>query len=301
MISGGLVNALWPAPPERVPLGDHAYALHLSARSAVGATPVVLVHGFRGWALEWGPVADRLAATRDVFALELAVDPTTAGRGLAEVHAALDRVRAVSGNGTVDLVGSSMGGFVSTSYAAARPGALGRLTLLAPALVPLQAGWRLPGLTRLIALPSVLDADERRWSRSPPTATIDDFFAPDTAQHQQIPAAWRQEILDQHRRGRMDGSSPGRARARQDIVTSLMATLRRRGAVDRMLGQLQVPVRWLHGDPDARVPFEPSRQVAQRLPNCAFERLEGVGHLIHLECPDLVAEHVAAHAPQRAG
>ena len=61
------MTPLWPAEAERVALGSTS-ALHLPARSPSGAPPVVLVHGFRGCAMEWGPVATRVADARDVWA-----------------------------------------------------------------------------------------------------------------------------------------------------------------------------------------------------------------------------------------
>lgn len=280
---------LWPAATRREPLGT-AFALHLPATRPSGEPPVVLVHGYRGLAVEWGPVAERVAATRDVWAPELSAPPGT--RGLAPVHALLDRVAERSGDGPVDVVGSSMGGFVSLSWAAARPASVRRLTLLAPAAVPLQEAWRVPGLTRLVALQRVLDADERKWEQVLASATPDTFFEADTATHGQIPLPWREAVLAALSEGVGTAAATGRVHARQEVLRALMATLRG-DRMAQLLGRVTAPVVWLHGDPDKRVPYAPSRAAAGHLPHGTFETLEGVGHLIHLECPDLVAARVS--------
>src|SRR4051794_25337727 len=109
---------LWPDDVERVPLGTGAHApsaLHVPARAPTGAPPVVLVHGFRGLAMEWGPIAHRLDAGHDIWAPELCIDPTAPDAGMRPVHALLDQVRSLAGADSVDVVGSSMGGFVTAS------------------------------------------------------------------------------------------------------------------------------------------------------------------------------------------
>jgi len=285
---GLMETTLWPTDPRRVPLGGEAFALHLPARSATTAPPVVVVHGYRGLAVEYGPLAERLAARRDVWVPEL----ITSGAGLSAVHALLERVTKEAGGGPVDVVASSMGGFVAFSWSAARPSSVRGMTMLAPAAVPLQASWRIPGVTRLIGLRKVLDADERNWEQSLLTASADDFMAADTDHHLRIPSAWRQAVLDAQVSGVGTATAAGRIHARQQIVRALMATLRGRGMA-RLLGRVTAPVLWLHGEPDNRVPFAPSREAARLLPSCEFEQLDGVGHLIHLECPDLVADRVS--------
>jgi pimeloyl-ACP methyl ester carboxylesterase len=212
---------------------------------------------------------------------------------MAGVHAVLDAVAAATGDGPVDVLGSSMGGYVATTWTAHRPSSVTHLSLLAPALVPLQPAWRVPGVTRLIGLQRVLDADERRWEAQVATASPDEFFARETPHHLGVPAAWRQAVLEHQGMSLTEPSAAGRRLARQDVLRDLMRTLRRRGALARLLSAVRVPVLWLHGDQDPRVPFGPSREVARRFPSCDFHSVPGAGHILHLECPGLVARRVS--------
>jgi pimeloyl-ACP methyl ester carboxylesterase len=281
--------ALWPETVERVPLGQAAFALRLPAQHPTDAPPVVLVHGFRGCAMEFGPLAQALSEERDVWVPELITGRTP---GLEPVHGLLDAVADTAGEGPVDVVGSSMGGYVATTWAARRQGALTHLALLAPALVPLQPAWRLPGVTRLIALQRALDADERRWERQVATASPEEFFERETPRHLDVPEVWRRAVLEHQRASIPEPAAVGRRLARQAVLRDLMRTLRRRGAVAQLLSAVRVPVLWLHGDRDPLVPFEPSREVARQLPSCTFEPVEGAGHILHLECPEVAAQRV---------
>jgi pimeloyl-ACP methyl ester carboxylesterase len=246
---------------------------------------VLLVHGFRGTAVDWSPLAERLSETRDVWAPDLITDHP----GMSPVHDLLERVRVAAGGTPVDVVASSMGGYVATSWAAAAPAEVHSLTLLAPALVDLQPLWRVPGFTRLIALQAALDADERKWRAELATLTSATALAHDTPHHLDIPEEWRQAMLDHSRAASTDETAAGRIHARQEILRALMRTLRQSQGVATLVARVQTPVLWLHATDDPLVPFGPSQDVARKLKECTFIPLEGVGHIPHLECPDLVA------------
>jgi pimeloyl-ACP methyl ester carboxylesterase len=106
----------------------------------------VCVHGLGGSALDWQVLAPRLAARARVVALDLpGFGDTPLGRRtttVAELQGLLDRFLDRYAAGPVVLVGNSMGGMVTLLQATARPGAVARLVLLAPAL-PVSAR-RLP-------------------------------------------------------------------------------------------------------------------------------------------------------------
>jgi pimeloyl-ACP methyl ester carboxylesterase len=281
---------------ERVPLHGGGFALHVPAREPSDLAPVLLVHGFRGSAAEWGPLAERLTATRDVWAPELV---TARGGGMPAVHALLDRVRTLAGGGPVHVVGTSMGGFVVPSWQAAAGLREDVVTLIAPALVHLQPVWRVPGVMRLLGRAALLDADERRWAAALPTATIDDFFLDSMAAPHDVPPEWRRALLETARASVSDEAAEGRVAARQDALRGLLRTVRARGAAARLVTGMGKPVQWLHGDADGLVPFGPSRALALSLPRVTFEVLPGRGHMPHLEGPDDVAGHITRWVPAR--
>jgi len=288
------VSSLWPTAHTRVPLTGQAYALHLPASDPRALPPVLLVHGFRGSAAAWGPLAQRLAETRDVWAPELV---TSRGGGLPALHALLDEVRERAGGGPVHVVGTSMGGFVVPSWQCVAGLPEDVVTLMAPALVHLQPVWRVPGVMRLLDRPALLDADERRWAAALPGATIDDFFSDSMSAPHAVPAQWRQTLLDTARSSVSDDAAAGRVAARQDALRGLLKTVRSRGGAARLVTSMGKPVQWLHGDADDRVPFGPSKELALSLPRVTFEVLPGRGHMPHLECPDVVAGHVSRWQP----
>ncbi len=99
------------------------------------APPVVLLHGRSGNSAHWTHVAERLAATRRVYA------PDLRGHGLSDWPGAYsyplmrDDVRAfldALGLDRTDLVGHSMGGLVAALVAQACPERIGRLVMEEP-------------------------------------------------------------------------------------------------------------------------------------------------------------------------
>jgi magnesium chelatase accessory protein len=69
--------------------------------------------------------------------------------------------------------------------------------------------------------------------------------------------------------------------------------------IDSLLGQLETiacPVLLLAGEDDGTVPPEISRRAGSRLPRAEIAVLPELGHLMHEEAPDLVAERIEAFA-----
>jgi pimeloyl-ACP methyl ester carboxylesterase len=92
---------------------------------------VVLVHGLAGSSRWWHPVRERLAATHEVHAVDVAAAPSHAPDELA---ALLER------HAPVHLVGHSLGALAAARVAARRPELVDRLVLVAPAGAPPDHG-----------------------------------------------------------------------------------------------------------------------------------------------------------------
>lgn len=277
---------------DEICLGRAPFTSAVIRRAARGETvptrPIVLIHGYRGTAREWESVMKTLPADRDVWAVDLCIDPN-AGQDIASLHALLDQVHQLSRADEIDLVGISMGGFLAAHWAAARPGIVHRLVLLAPALVPLQAVWQTPGVRRLISRHFVQRIDDRRWEQSLAQGDPDRFFAAETPNHEAIPQAVRQQVFTLYVRALTSEPQPGYAAARLAQLRELLLLLRQPGAISRMLASIDAEILWLHGEADRVVPFDRSRRLALARRNLRFSPIPTCGHLLHFECPDLVA------------
>jgi pimeloyl-ACP methyl ester carboxylesterase len=137
---------------EFVPIRNLRYHVRTWGQPKPGEAPLVMVHGWMDVSASWQFVVDAFARERFVIA------PDWRGYGLTEVPHAdnywfpdyladLDfLLDHYAGDGTVDLVGHSMGGNIAMLYAGVRPQRIRRLVNLEgfgmPATVPEQAPGR---------------------------------------------------------------------------------------------------------------------------------------------------------------
>ncbi|MFP5417340.1 MAG: alpha/beta fold hydrolase [Actinomycetes bacterium] len=135
-----------PAEVAEEILADEVRTLHVRHHRGTGA-PVVLLPGLGEDGRRWLPVADRLAARREVAVLDLlgfgeSPRPLSSHYTL-EDHAAgvLSTVAALFGDVPVTLVGRGLGASVALECAAASPHHVSDVVAFAPALVdPTTAG-----------------------------------------------------------------------------------------------------------------------------------------------------------------
>ena len=85
-----------------------------------------------------------------------------------------------------------------------------------------------------------------------------------------------------------------RDRRHVDATLSMMAQWRLDPLLDR-LDQIASPVTLLVGSRDLAVPPDVSRDVMGKLPNGRLVEIEGLGHLMHEEAPEVILSHLAAH------
>ncbi|HET6857110.1 MAG TPA: alpha/beta fold hydrolase [Streptomyces sp.] len=103
------------------------------------APPVVLLHGRTADSARWTHIAEELAATRRVYALDLRGHGQSEWPGSYGYEQMRDDVRAfldVLGLDRVDLIGHSMGGAVAALVAQAHPERVGRLVMEEPPPFP---------------------------------------------------------------------------------------------------------------------------------------------------------------------
>lgn len=230
---------------------------------------VLLVHGSGRSVADWQEgLADRLAADHRVVAFDsYGFGASDRGHGLRYGNALWAR-QAVDVLDALEIeraavVGHSAGGVVAAFLAADHPERIWGAAFVGHgmAMDPMQILPFLPGIGEL-------------WvARSP---VFGDTFS-------------------DHHRARLEAAYRIRG-----TRAALLTFIRRQYTIDglRMLGgtyeDIRVPVLQVHGTRDASIPIEAVRGLTPRLRDSRFVAVEGVGHDVHVEAPDRLAEEVAA-------
>jgi len=230
--------------------------------------PIVLLHGFTLTGRSWEPVLERLEGAD-------AIAPDLRGHGDARDRRPIDFASvsadvAAAAPAGATLCGYSLGGRVALRAALDHPGRFGRLVLIG-------------------ASPGIADPSERAARRR-----ADEALA-DRAQDMTMMAfarGWERHAV-------LAGQSPeASALARADRLRNdpraLAAALRGLGSGvmeplwDR-LGELHLPVTLLVGERDHKF-VAIARAMAERIADAELVVVDGVGHAVHLERPEAVAE-----------
>lgn len=232
--------------------------------------PVLLLHGFGGDLENWLFVQPKLATRRRTIALDLpghGGSTKNVGNGTFRelAGAVLDFLDGV-GLETVHLVGHSMGGAVCLETVALRPQRIRSVTLISPA-----------GLGPEIAMGYIegyLAATRPKQLRP----VLEMLFADPTL-------VGRDMIDGVLKNKRLDGAT--------EALLAIAAAAFRDGRQMRTYGDLldaaPVPVQVVWGEEDRIIPSAQSDQLPAGVP---LRRIEGAGHMAHLERPDLVVETI---------
>lgn len=256
----------------------------------------VLVHGGVGVTAEWAPIAARLPGRivipdRPGFGLSDPRDVRT--RGLRS-EAASWLAELVDGLGLdrVDLVGSSMGGFVAIAFAVAHPQRVRRLVLTGAAggLFP-DPGlflrlWGSPVIGAVISrlMPRDIEAVRRR--------AIGGYVVhPDRVPEDLLAVALAAMRL------------PGWSSANRELLRSVTGIRGWRSdeRLDEELVSSGVHTTFIVGDRDRLTTPAAMQALAARMPEAAVTVIPDAGHIPHLDHPDEVAAAVAAALRPGAG
>lgn len=272
------------------------------------APPHLLVHPLGAGSWSWMDVIGPLAAHGAVFAPDLpgagrtrSVDPN-AGRAehgarfLGELCETLDLDRVV-------LHGHSMGALVSALFAAGHPGRVARLVLTGPALPGLPDpprfawAWRLalglaPRLARIpmragIRLKTGL---WRRWRDDPTDPRLTEAMARMGTDASRISPALLSLIGEEIERYRVPWRIDG---AIQAAVSALAALTVDEGTVRAELARIEAPTVVVWGDQDRLIPRRLVDGLMELHPAWEFRTVDGIGHLLPLEAPQMYVELVA--------
>jgi pimeloyl-ACP methyl ester carboxylesterase len=257
--------------------------------SGEGERPVVLLHGMFNDAGEWALVAGKLSGRL--------VIPDWPGCGLSDAvpigpvgfrRFGVDWLTGVVdalGAEEVDIVGSSMGGYLGCVYALAQPERVHRLVQIGSEFGLLYGGapmfFRIlatPGLGTFIMSRQPKDAEANRKQVMPHIVRHPDRIPVDILEHDLAVIAL-----------------PGAVESGKEVVRSLVSPLRgtrRSVMIDDELADLKVPTLYLWGTRDNFLRPDKVRHVIARATAVTFREVDGLGHLLTWEAPDLVAEAI---------
>jgi len=244
--------------------------LHLRDTGPRNARAVLLLHGFGASLHTWDAWAELLSADRRVVRLDLpgfgltGPDPTgdyTDARTVRVLAALLDRL----GIPRASVVGSSMGGRIAWTFAAAQPERVDKLVLTAPdgfASMGRAYGETPKVPLSMSLLPYVLPAP---------------LLRPMLARAYGDPATLTDEVFTRYRDMLL---APGVrraivARVEQSVLADPVPILR----------SIRAPTLLLWGERDALVPFSNAVDYTAALPDSAIASFHDLGHVPHEEAP----------------
>jgi pimeloyl-ACP methyl ester carboxylesterase len=262
-----------------------------------GKLPVLLLHGMFNDAGEWALIAGKLSGRL--------VIPDWPSCGLSDAAPIgpdgfrrfgvdwLTGLVDALGADQVDIVGSSMGGYLGCVYALAQPERVRRLVQIGSEFGLLYGGapmfFRIlatPGLGTFIMSRQPKDAEANRKQVMPHIVRHPDRIPVEMLEHDLAVIAL-----------------PGAVESAREVVHSLVSPLsgtRRSVMIDDELADLKVPTLYLWGTRDNFLRPDKVRHVLARATAVTLREVDDLGHLLTWEAPDLVANAITEflHSPE---
>jgi pimeloyl-ACP methyl ester carboxylesterase len=222
--------------------------------------PVVLVHGLGSRAEDWSNLMPQLKqAGFHVYVIDLlgygrSARPADATYSIPEEAQYVEDFIAERGLEKVNLIGWSMGGWVSMRVALDKPERIGRLVLCDSAGIRFE-----PIFTMFDLEPTTIPAVQRLYRMlMPRPAEVPDFLARDMVRKfKQL--NW---VVDRSARSMFRGD---------DLL-------------DGKLGGLEMPTLIIWGKQDHLIPLATAVSVHQQIPQSVLEIYDGCGHLAPGQC-----------------
>ena len=264
--------AHWPVPYESFTVSTRFGSTHVTASGPQDAPPLVLVHAMGVTSTMWQPNVGALSREYRVYALDTIGDQGKSKLDSTEHYPKngqgyslwLVDVFNELGIEQADVIGASMGGWITMNHAIYAPERVRRIALLGPMGLP---SW-LTTLKTISHLWSVL------------------LFPTQANIHKMI--NWALGDNPAAREAYMDFMKIGVSGAAGMKLSPPL------NLPDGKLRQIQVPTMLMLGDKDG--PIGSAKEVSERarrlIPNVQVEILPGVGHMMNTECPEFVNTRV---------
>jgi len=235
-----------------------------------GAPSVILLHGFGSSLHTWEPWAQALAGDMRVVRFDqpgaglTGADPTgdySDERGMQVLLALMDRL----GVARASVVGHSMGGRLAFRFAAAHPGRVDKLVLVAP------DGFASPGFEygKAPEVPAVARLMRHVLPKALLRQSLKPAYADKALMTEDTVTRYHDMMLAPGVRGAL------LARMEQMMLSEPTAVLK----------TISAPTLLVWGDQDAMIPVANAQDYLRAMPGARLVTLTGVGHLPHEEAP----------------
>ncbi len=185
----------------------------------------------------------------------------------------------------VHLVGNSQGAWVAARYAIQRPDRVKSLILIASGTVGKSMGLEVPVLPGLAAL-QAFDGTREAMHRISLALVHNKATVSDEQIDERFASATRPGAAEAMRRFAI-----GQSYLEQD--TAMRGNFDMRETLPALTKSIPTLVLW--GESDQVASIEVGRQLEKLLPNVRFVYIPDVGHHMHVEKPDLVAQYIREH------
>ncbi len=267
-------------------------------------SPLLMVHGLGGNALNWMSVGPELAKRHHALAIDLAgFGQTPLFKRSAAVGANADLVRHFIDqvfDEPVTLLGNSMGGHISILIAADHPEKVDRLVLVDPAVPGVHVRRPQPAMLSVMAALSVPGLAENLLDRRARTLGPEGLVKETLALVCADPSRVSEDVVEAHVRLTAERANLGPQNYRALLQATRSIGLRMADPRFWLRAKLaKAPTLVIHGELDHVIPLAAARELVHRLPAWTLEVLEGVGHVPMMETPELFLRVLNQWMPYR--
>jgi pimeloyl-ACP methyl ester carboxylesterase len=240
--------------------GNRIHYFEAQPKAPVKDVPVLLIHGLGGRAEDWTAFLPVLAAqgyhvyAPDLLGYGISAQPQDASYSIPQEEDVIAKFMASRGIAQADVVGWSMGGWITMKLAMDHPQSVRRMVLIDSAGIYFH-----PGMPLSLFAPDTEDElNELFHYLEPGDRTLPYFVRRDALHHLQA-RAW---VVNRS-------------------INSMMSGL---DLLDFRLRGLQQPVLIEWGANDRLIPAQVGERLHRLIPQSQYVELPGCGHLVPVEC-----------------
>jgi 2-succinyl-6-hydroxy-2,4-cyclohexadiene-1-carboxylate synthase len=232
---------------------------------------LVLLHGFTHTGATWGPVIRALGERYNAIAPDIRGHGAASGREPVDLDGVIEDIDRLVEGGRFTLAGYSMGGRIALHAALVLRGRIERLVLIGASPGIADAHERDVRLQSDEQLADWIEREEsiekvaRRWERTP------------------VLEGQPPEVAKFVHENRLLNTPAGLARALRGLGTGALPS------AWEHLGELGMPVKLIVGEEDRKFK-KIAEQMTAAIDWCDVIVVPGVGHAVHLEDPEAVAQ-----------